>query len=114
MTADDWRRQGERLLSQGAPILAYDTLADGLAAFPGDVRLRQLLGLALARSGAPRAAVPILERLRDEGHTDEETLGLLARAVSPEELTAEGDASVLGKLLEVVDPPKGSFPIVTP
>jgi Tetratricopeptide Repeats-Sensor/Adenylate and Guanylate cyclase catalytic domain len=80
MTADDWRQQGERLLSQGAPILAYDTLADGLAAFPGDIRLRQLLGLALARSGAPRAAVPILERLRDEGHTDEETLGLLARA----------------------------------
>jgi class 3 adenylate cyclase len=80
MTADDWRRDGERLLSQGAPILAYDTLAEGLAAFPGDVRLRQLLALALARSGAARAAIPILERLREEGHTDEETLGLLARA----------------------------------
>jgi class 3 adenylate cyclase len=80
MTADDWRREGERLLSQGAAILAYDTLAEGLATQPGDVRMRQLLALALARSGAPRAAIPVLERLREEGHADEETVGLLARA----------------------------------
>ena len=80
MTTDDCRREGERLLSQGAPILAYDRLAIGLAASPGDVRLRQLLALALARSGAPRLAIPLLERLREEGHADEETLGLLARA----------------------------------
>jgi tetratricopeptide (TPR) repeat protein len=80
MTADDCRHEGERLLSQGAPILAYDRLAVGLAACPGDVRLRQLLALALARSGAPRLAIPLLERLRGEGHADEETLGLLARA----------------------------------
>jgi len=80
MTADDWRREGERLLSQGAPILAYDRLAEGLAVHAGDVRLRQLLALALARSGAPRGAIPILERLREEGHADEETIGLLARA----------------------------------
>ena len=80
MTAEDCRREGERLLSQGAPILAYDRLAVGLEACPGDVRLRQLLALALARSGAPRLAIPLLERLRGEGHADEETLGLLARA----------------------------------
>ncbi len=42
--------------------------------------MRQLLALALARSGAPRAAIPVLERLREEGHVDEETVGLLARA----------------------------------
>ena len=79
MTADDWRRDAEQLLSQGAPILAYDRLAEGLAAHPGDVRLRQLLALALARSGAPRASIQILDALRDEGRADEETLGLLAR-----------------------------------
>jgi len=80
VAVDEWRRDGERLLAAGAPIAAYDTLAEGLAAFPGDVRLRQLLALALARSGAGAAAIPVLESLRREGHADEETLGLLARA----------------------------------
>jgi class 3 adenylate cyclase len=60
--------------------VAYDVLADGLARHPSDVRLRQLLGLALSRTGASRSAIGILERLKDEGHADEETLGLLARA----------------------------------
>ena len=49
-------------------------------AFPGDARLRQLLALALARSGASSAAIPLLEALRAEGHADEETIGLLARS----------------------------------
>jgi len=78
-TAEEWRQRAEQLLASGAPIVAYDRLADGLAAFPGDPRLRQLLALALARSGASRAAIPLLEALRAEGHADEETLGLLAR-----------------------------------
>jgi class 3 adenylate cyclase len=79
VSLDQWRHRGETLLAGGAPIVAYDTLADGLALFPGDARLRQLLALALARSGASRAAIPLLETLRAEGHTDEETIGLLAR-----------------------------------
>ncbi len=44
-----------------------------------DVRLRQLQGLALARSGALERASEILEQLRAEKHADEETLGMLAR-----------------------------------
>jgi class 3 adenylate cyclase/tetratricopeptide (TPR) repeat protein len=44
-----------------------------------DVRLRQLQALALARSGATQRANNILIQLHREGHTDEETLGLLAR-----------------------------------
>ena len=79
-TAADWAQRGERQLAAGAPLLAYDTLAEGLAAYPGHVRLRQLLALALARSGATTAALAILEGLRSEGAVDEETLGLLARA----------------------------------
>jgi hypothetical protein len=79
VSLDEWRQRGERLLAGGAPIVAYDTLADGLELFPGDARLRQLLALALARSGASRAAIPLLEALRAEGHSDEETIGLLAR-----------------------------------
>ena len=80
VSLDEWRQRGQALLAGGAPIVAYDTLADGLELFPGDARLRQLLALALARSGASRAAIPVLEALRAEGHTDEETIGLLARA----------------------------------
>jgi class 3 adenylate cyclase len=90
VSVDEWRQRGQTLLAGGAPIVAYDTLADGLAAFPGDARLRQLLALALARSGASRAAIPILEALRGEGHVDEETIGLLARA--HKDLWSEGGA----------------------
>src|SRR5205085_2938973 len=63
----------------GAPLVAYDTLAEGLQHHPTDVRLRQLLALALARTGASRLASPILQQLINEGHNDEETIGLLAR-----------------------------------
>jgi Adenylate and Guanylate cyclase catalytic domain/MAP3K TRAFs-binding domain len=79
-SVQDWRRRGERLLASGAPIAAYDVLADGLAAYPGDTRLRQLLALALARSGATAAAIDLLEQLHGEGDQGEETLGLLASA----------------------------------
>ena len=41
--------------------------------------LRQLLALALARSGASDSANAVLQTLYKEGHRDEETLGLLAR-----------------------------------
>jgi class 3 adenylate cyclase len=87
-TVEEWRQKGEGLLRAGAPIGAYDTLAEGLVVFPGDARLRQLLALALARTGASNAAIPLLEALRAEGHSDEETIGLLAR--SYKDLWAQG------------------------
>lgn len=70
---------GERVLSAGEPLIAYDILKNGLDHWPEDLRLRQLRALALARSGAPHAAAARLRQLIDEGHNDEETLGLLAR-----------------------------------
>jgi len=70
---------GERILEQGAPLLAYDVVSEGLTKRPTDVRLRQLQGLALARSGAIERASRVLEQLRVENHADEETLGMLAR-----------------------------------
>ena len=76
---EEWRKQGQALLAAGSPILAYDTVAQALVVHPGDVRLRQLLALSLARSGAGASALPVLQELRTEGHADEETLGLLAR-----------------------------------
>jgi class 3 adenylate cyclase len=70
---------GERILKQGEPLLAYDVISQGLKNQPTDVRLRQLQGLALARSGATQRANRILEQLRAENHVNEETLGMLAR-----------------------------------
>ena len=69
----------EHILAQGEPLLAYDVVREGLGVWPADIRLRQLQALALARSGATERANAVLEKLRSEGDTDEETLGMLGR-----------------------------------
>ena len=74
-----YRSLGERILRQGEPLLAYDVISEALAIWSDDVRLRQLQGLALARSGATERANVVLEKLRRDGQTDEETLGMLGR-----------------------------------
>jgi hypothetical protein len=71
--------EAERLLRIGEPLVAYNVIRQALEEHPGYPRLRQLEGLALARSGALRRANDVLSTLRDEGHSDGETLGLLAR-----------------------------------
>ena len=78
-TLETFRQLGQGLLESGAPLVAYDAVAEGLRQFPLDVRLRQLLALSLARTGAMHSANQILLSLKHEGHTDEETLGMLAR-----------------------------------
>jgi class 3 adenylate cyclase len=72
-------QEAEALLHIGEPLLAYNIIKQALSEQPGNIRLRQLKGLALARSGAVRRANEELVLLRDEGCTDGETLGLLAR-----------------------------------
>ncbi|HEX5474626.1 MAG TPA: adenylate/guanylate cyclase domain-containing protein [Vicinamibacterales bacterium] len=92
-TAADYQRLGADLLESGEPIGACDRLSEGLARFPDDRRLRQLLALGLARTGASQSANEILRGLAGQPDADEETLGLLARthkdlaseAVAPEE-----------------------------
>jgi class 3 adenylate cyclase len=74
-----FRCLGERILTQGEPLLAYDVVTAGLTIWPKDTRLRQLQGLALARSGATERAQAILEDLRLETQPAEETLGMLGR-----------------------------------
>src|SRR5438552_2694294 len=74
-----FRCLGERILAQGEPLLAYDVVTAGLTTWPTDTRLRQLQGLALARSGATERAKGILENLRHENPPAEETLGMLGR-----------------------------------
>src|SRR5216684_2014522 len=67
-TLEACRRLGQRILKLGEPLLAYDVLTEGLMISPADVRLRQLLALALARSGATVRANEVLMKLREEGH----------------------------------------------
>jgi class 3 adenylate cyclase/tetratricopeptide (TPR) repeat protein len=69
----------ERLLRMGEPLLAYNELQQALELQPADFRLRQLQGLALTRSGALRRANEVLTALREDGCTDAETMGPLAR-----------------------------------
>ena len=66
-------------LDLGEGFLAYDISTEGLRHFKTDPQLTQMQALALARTGSPEAANAALRRLADAGHTDEETLGLLAR-----------------------------------
>jgi class 3 adenylate cyclase len=69
----------EECLAKGEPLLAFDVIREAPPAAQRGVRLRQLQGLALARSGATERAKCIFEELRGSGHADEETLGMLAR-----------------------------------
>ena len=78
-SAEITRAIGERILAHGEPLLAYDVIRSGLAVWPSDLRLRQLNGLALARSGATERANALLQKLCAEGQADEETLGMLGR-----------------------------------
>jgi class 3 adenylate cyclase len=69
----------EHYLRQGEPLLAYNAVQEGLRVWPGNLRLRQLQGLALARSGDVALANQLLSKLAAEGTSDAETLGMLAR-----------------------------------
>ena len=71
--------QAEKFLHMGEPLLAYNVLQQALELAPKDFRLRQLKGIALARSGALNRANEVLAALREDGCIDAETLGPLAR-----------------------------------
>jgi class 3 adenylate cyclase len=78
-SSETYRTAAERILRWGEPLPACDILSEALAKWPEQIRLRQLHGLALARSGATERANSILETLRRAGQADEETLGVLGR-----------------------------------
>jgi class 3 adenylate cyclase len=69
----------EQWLRQGEPLLAYNAVQVGLHAWPENLRLRQLSGLAIARSGDVERANRLFRELAAEGIADSETLGMLAR-----------------------------------
>jgi hypothetical protein len=80
-------------LHRGEPVLAYNAAQSGLATWPGHVRLRQLQGLALARSGDVEGANVLLAKLAEEGHGDAETLSMLARTHKDLALAAKSEAT---------------------
>jgi class 3 adenylate cyclase len=63
----------EVLLEKDEPLLAFEVLNLVRSAFPNDTRLRQGLGLALARSGATEEAQKILDLLWKEQKTRKPT-----------------------------------------
>jgi class 3 adenylate cyclase len=89
-TPVEYQEAAARALRQGAPLVAFDAAQEGLRLFPADPRLRQLLALALARSGASLQANRLLHALAAEGHEDEETLGMLARTYKDLASASEG------------------------
>jgi hypothetical protein len=77
-TEDEQVAEAERLLQQGEPLLAYNVADAGALRWPGNVRLRRLQALALARSGDAERANRLLSELAQAGTDDVETLGVLA------------------------------------
>jgi hypothetical protein len=69
----------ELYLRQGEPLLAYNAVQDGLRVSPGNLRLRQLKGLVLARSGDVERANQLLS---------EQTAGIKPLYDRPCQLTA--------------------------
>lgn len=78
-TLADYQEAAARALKNGKPLVAFDAADAGLRQYPGDPRLRQLVALALARSGASRQANRLLHALVADGHSDQEAMGMLAR-----------------------------------
>ena len=76
---DECALAAQRAIALGEPLLSYDLCLIGLSHAPEHLRLRQMQGLALARSGAFEQAQHLLEALYQQGYRDEETVGILAR-----------------------------------
>jgi len=70
---------GEMFLKLGEPLIAYDLISDALKQWENNVELKQLLALAMARSGATFRANSLLLELIEAGNTDQETVSRLAR-----------------------------------
>lgn len=97
---DIYSQLGEQVLRKGQPLIAYDILIEGTRHRPEDVRLRQLLGLTLARSGALERGNAMLRELGNQGHCDGETLGILASTYK-DLWSTSSDPSSAGHSLEL-------------
>jgi len=94
LTVDSFRQLGENLRRRGDSLQAYDAIETGLSSWPQDTRLLQLKALVLADLGVLKGAREILIQLVEEGHADEETLGILARTYKEEWLQSRDPKNV--------------------
>jgi class 3 adenylate cyclase/tetratricopeptide (TPR) repeat protein len=78
-TPEIYQLLGTRIDNLGEHVIAADVFKNGLDYWSKDVRLKQLYALSLARCGAPSRANEILHSLYQDGYTDGDTLGILAR-----------------------------------
>ncbi|MEI7489391.1 MAG: RyR domain-containing protein, partial [Chryseobacterium sp.] len=63
----------EEILQLGEPLISYDILTEGLKYWPDDLELKNLMALALARIGAPKRAIEILNSLiNNQGKNNED------------------------------------------
>jgi len=74
-----YRGLGKAANEKGEALLAFDVSSEGLKYWAKDKELRHVKALALARMGSTEPARDLLLQIRNEGHDDEESLGLLAR-----------------------------------
>ncbi|MDB5387717.1 MAG: uncharacterized protein JWM11_3363 [Planctomycetaceae bacterium] len=87
VTAEVYETLARRMLGASAPLLALEISHEGLRTWNRHLLLRQLKGLALARTGATEEAQELLSQvwleLQDQSNANEfqiqETLGTLAR-----------------------------------
>ena len=75
-----YKQLSRQFLKLGESKNAYEVAKEGLSFIPRDVSLRQIMALALVRTGNTSRAIELAQILYDEGYRDEETLGLLGRA----------------------------------
>lgn len=76
---NDYQKVVELLLRHGELLLGYDICQQGLQHHRMDLRLQQLLALALIRLDFKQQALSVLSPLLAAGVNDAETLGLIAR-----------------------------------
>ncbi len=94
-TEQTYVEHSRRLIREGDPLLALEQVLTGLQSYPRSVALRQQHALVLARTGSPQSANKMLRRLVEEGHRDEETLGLFARTYKDLGLNGGGKQDLL-------------------
>lgn len=93
-----YRLCAESLCKQGEALTACDCCREGLEHFPADLRLQQLLGWALAQSGATESARELLSVLPHDCEQACESLCLLGRTWK-DLARMQGDPAARAKML---------------
>ncbi len=97
LTPGFYTRLGARLAEVGDPFLAVDALQEAAQRWPEDRAVILALGRARVACGAPWRALEGLAPLLEGGHTDGETLSVLATAELAVADRLQGEAAVAAR-----------------